>query len=292
MACGRSCGDCARGRTVPAPTSPTIPLRTPAARPRGPRARRAVRARGRDDPVSVRPSVENLPTIEGEREAPPEEDAPRERPPLLRSKRTVWAWALSLALVAALASAATSVGVGLVPVAASAGAPQVATLVEDPGAQTPSVFGQRTGDERAFADFYGVSAFVGTARSTRVRTAVRASTCSTPTRSDRTAPPASAGTSSTRMRCRDLPRHRAVHRRRRHAGRLHRTLPGRHERAVRVRRRERGRVQRRGLRMTGRWGRWLRRAQPPRGGSMGLGRPGRRSVSLPEARPADERVGE
>lgn len=110
------------------------------------------------------PSVENASTIEGEREAPAEEDAPRERPPLLRSKRTVWAWALSLALVAALASAATTVGVGLVPVAASAGAPQVATLVEDPGAQTPSVFGQRTGDERAFADFYGVSAFVGTAQ--------------------------------------------------------------------------------------------------------------------------------
>lgn len=115
-------------------------------------------------PSPSTPSVENAPTIEGEREAPPEEDAPRERPPLLRSKRTVWAWALSLALVAALASAATTVGVGLVPVAASAGAPQVATLVEDPGAQTPSVFGQRTGDERAFADFYGVSAFVGTAQ--------------------------------------------------------------------------------------------------------------------------------
>ncbi len=115
-------------------------------------------------PSPSAPSVENASTIEGEREAPAEEDAPRERPPLLRSKRTVWAWALSLALVAALASAATSVGVGLVPVAASAGAPQVATLVEDPGAQTPSVFGQRTGDERAFADFYGVSAFVGTAQ--------------------------------------------------------------------------------------------------------------------------------
>ncbi|MDU0367763.1 hypothetical protein AB0O16_08440 [Microbacterium sp. NPDC089180] len=115
-------------------------------------------------PPPSAPAVGAAAPVDGDEEPEPEEEVERERAPLLRSKRTVWAWALSLALVAALASAATTVGVGFVPVAASVGAPQVATLVEDPGAQSPTIFGQRTGDERGFADFYGVSAFVGTAQ--------------------------------------------------------------------------------------------------------------------------------
>ncbi len=93
-----------------------------------------------------------------------DDDRSRSRVPLARSRRTVWAWAASLAVVAAIASAATTVGVGFVPVSASRGAPQVATLAEDPGTPVPAIFGQRTGDERAFADFYGVTAFVGTAQ--------------------------------------------------------------------------------------------------------------------------------
>ncbi|SDO96768.1 hypothetical protein SAMN04487848_2757 [Microbacterium sp. ru370.1] len=119
-------------------------------------------------PAGVEASVGVAPvdpaSLDDDADAEAEDERARERAPLVRSKRTVWAWALSLAIVAALASAATTAGVGFVPVAASVGAPQVATLMEDPGTQIPTIFGQRTGDERAFADFYGVTAFVGTAQ--------------------------------------------------------------------------------------------------------------------------------
>nr|WP_307328264.1 hypothetical protein [Microbacterium sp. SORGH_AS_1204] len=91
-------------------------------------------------------------------------DEPRERRPLVRSKRNLWAWAISLAVVTALASAATALSLTFVPVSNSVGAPQVGTLELDPDAETPSVFGQRTGQERAYRDFYGVTAFVGYAQ--------------------------------------------------------------------------------------------------------------------------------
>lgn len=116
------------------------------------------------DLASVAAAPVDAASVDGDPDGEDEAERPRERAPLVRSKRTVWAWALSLAIVAALASAATTAGVGFVPVAASAGAPQVATLTDDPGTQIPAIFGQRTGDERAFADFYGVTAFVGTAQ--------------------------------------------------------------------------------------------------------------------------------
>ncbi len=93
-----------------------------------------------------------------------DEEDPPERRPLVRSKRGVWAWAVSLAVVTALASAATAVGLALVPVTGSADATQVDTLEPDPGADTPPVFGERTGAERAFRDYYGVTAFVGYAQ--------------------------------------------------------------------------------------------------------------------------------
>lgn len=113
-------------------------------------------------PVPVPPPGPEVPP------EPPEGDeaepAPRERQPLIRSKRAVWAWAVSLALVTALASAATTVGVSLVPVTTSVGAAQVATLAEDPAARIPSVFGERSDDNRAFADYFGVTAFVGSAQ--------------------------------------------------------------------------------------------------------------------------------
>ena len=114
--------------------------RTERAEPAAPAPEPSVSAGG-DASVGAAPvdpaSLEELPDAEDER--------PRERAPLVRSKRTVWAWALSLAIVAALASAATTVGVGFVPVAASVGAPQVATLTEDPGTQIPTVFGSPAG---------------------------------------------------------------------------------------------------------------------------------------------------
>ncbi|MFJ4038485.1 hypothetical protein ACIPVB_10405 [Microbacterium sp. NPDC090007] len=93
-----------------------------------------------------------------------EDEDPRPRRPLVRSRRALWAWALSLAAVTAVASAATALGVSFVPVTGVAGAPQVDTLVPDPDAETPAVFGQRTGAERAFQDYYGVTAFVGLVR--------------------------------------------------------------------------------------------------------------------------------
>ncbi|MDT0117396.1 hypothetical protein Q9R20_10380 [Microbacterium sp. PRF11] len=93
-----------------------------------------------------------------------DEDDPPERRPLVRSKRGVWAWAVSLAVVTALASAATALGLTFVPVTGSADASQVDTLEPDPGADTPPVFGERTGAERAFRDYYGVTAFVGYAQ--------------------------------------------------------------------------------------------------------------------------------
>lgn len=93
-----------------------------------------------------------------------DDEVPRERRPLVRSRRQVWAWAISLAVVTALASAATALSVTFLPVSNSVGAPQVGTLEEDPDADTPSIFGQRTGGERAFKDFYGVTAFVGFAQ--------------------------------------------------------------------------------------------------------------------------------
>ena len=92
-----------------------------------------------------------------------EEEIRRERPPLVRSKRRLWVWAVSLAVVAALASAATAVSVSFVPVTATAGAPQVDTLVPDPDSAVPAVFGQRTGAERGYQDYYGIAAFTGRA---------------------------------------------------------------------------------------------------------------------------------
>jgi len=101
-------------------------------------------------------------------ESVPDEDAdgeeiPRERAPLVHSKRRLWAWAISLAVVASLASAATALSVSFVPVTAAAGAPQVDTLVPDPDSAVPPVFGQRTGAERGYQDYYGVAAFTGRA---------------------------------------------------------------------------------------------------------------------------------
>lgn len=92
-----------------------------------------------------------------------DDGTPRERPPLVRSTRRFWAWAISLAVVAALASAATAVSVAFVPVTATAGAPQVDTLVPDADADIPPVFGQRTGAERGYQDYYGIAAFTGQA---------------------------------------------------------------------------------------------------------------------------------
>lgn len=102
---------------------------------------------------------------EGDGEAEVEDDeVPRERRPLVRSRRQVWAWAISLAVVTALASAATALSVTFLPVSNSEGAPQVGTLESDPEMETPAIFGERTGAERAFKDFYGVTAFVGFAQ--------------------------------------------------------------------------------------------------------------------------------
>lgn len=116
-------------------------------------------------PVAPLARTDVAPETDGEDDEDDDDDPrPGERAPLVRSRRTLWIWAASLAVVAAVASAATTAGVGFVPVSTSRGAPQVATLTEDPGTQTPAIFGQRTGDERAFADFYGVTAFVGTAQ--------------------------------------------------------------------------------------------------------------------------------
>ncbi|WP_314454618.1 hypothetical protein [uncultured Microbacterium sp.] len=93
-----------------------------------------------------------------------DDEEPRERRPLVRSRRQFWAWAISLAAVTALASAGTALTVTFVPVASSVGAPQVGTLEDDPDTETPAIFGERTGAERAFKDFYGVTAFVGFAQ--------------------------------------------------------------------------------------------------------------------------------
>lgn len=93
-----------------------------------------------------------------------DDDDLREHRPLVRSRRTLWVWAISLAAVTALASAATALTLTFVPVPTSVGAPQVGTLEPDPDAETPAVFGQRTGAERAFKDFYGVTAFAGYAQ--------------------------------------------------------------------------------------------------------------------------------
>ncbi|WP_295832724.1 hypothetical protein [uncultured Microbacterium sp.] len=89
------------------------------------------------------------------------DDGPRVRPALVGSKRRLWVWAASLAVVAALASAATAASLTLVPVSAAAGAPQVDTLVPAPDAAVPPVFGQRTGAERAYENYYGIAAFTG-----------------------------------------------------------------------------------------------------------------------------------
>lgn len=89
---------------------------------------------------------------------------PRKRRPLIGSRRTLWGWAISLAVVTALASAATALTLTFVPVSTSVGAPQVGTLEPDPDTDIPAIFGQRTGAERAFEDFYGVTAFVGFAQ--------------------------------------------------------------------------------------------------------------------------------
>ncbi len=85
-------------------------------------------------------------------------------------------------MVAALASAATAASLTVVPVTAAAGAPQVDTLVPAPDAGGPPVFGQRTGAERAYEDYYGVAAFTGRAPTDATDNRKPASTCSTPRR--------------------------------------------------------------------------------------------------------------
>lgn len=109
--------------------------------------------------ASAGPEVEDDDDDDGGADEPP-----RRRGVTVRSRRGVWAWAVSLAAVTALASAATALGVSFVPVAGAAGAVQVGTLTPDPGADIPAVFGQRTGSERAFQDYFGVTAYVALAR--------------------------------------------------------------------------------------------------------------------------------
>ncbi|PVE79421.1 hypothetical protein [Microbacterium testaceum] len=117
-------------------------------------------------PASVPPAgpvASTDPEIEDDDDVGADEPPRRRRLPV-RSRRGVWAWAVSLAAVTALASAATALGVSFVPVAGAAVAPQVGTLTPDPGADIPAVFGQRTGSERAFQDYFGVTAYVALAR--------------------------------------------------------------------------------------------------------------------------------
>jgi len=103
------------------------------------------------------------PDGDGDGDGDGHDDDPRDRPALVGSKRRLWVWAASLAVVAALASAATAASLTFVPVTAAAGAPQVDTLVPAPDAAVPPVFGQRTGAERAYENYYGVAAFTGRA---------------------------------------------------------------------------------------------------------------------------------
>ena len=104
-----------------------------------------------------------LVTPDGDGDGDGHDDDPRDRPALVGSKRRLWVWAASLAVVAALASAATAASLTFVPVTAAAGVPQVDTLVPAPDAAVPPVFGQRTGAERAYENYYGVAAFTGRA---------------------------------------------------------------------------------------------------------------------------------
>jgi hypothetical protein len=91
---------------------------------------------------------------------PPAQPQPRG----IRSRRVFWLWAASLALVAALSSALAIVSVSFLPVATSAGVPQIATLKPDPGRAIPGIFGPASSDGRAYPDFYGMSAFVAYAQ--------------------------------------------------------------------------------------------------------------------------------
>jgi len=111
-------------------------------------------------PVLPEPAPVASPSPTPDDESTPD-DEPRTRPPLIRSRRGLWLWAASLAVVVALASAATAASLSFVPVRAAAGAPQVDALVPDLEATTPPVFGQRTGSEKAFRDYYGVTAYGG-----------------------------------------------------------------------------------------------------------------------------------
>lgn len=115
-------------------------------------------------PASRVDSVASGPDDDPADEADDDGDAEQQRRPLVRSRRSLWAWAISLAAVTALASAATALSLNVVPVPSSVGAPQVGTLDPDPDAEPPAIFGQRTGADRAFRDFYGVTAFVGFAQ--------------------------------------------------------------------------------------------------------------------------------
>ncbi|MCM3502904.1 hypothetical protein M3667_13595 [Microbacterium sp. P26] len=137
----------ARAAPAPAPVDPP-PL------PPRPAVEAAAAASGTSRPLAA----------EGAEEAPSDEDeeeTPRERRPLVRSKRSFWAWAISLAAVTALASAATASGLALVPVSTATGAAQVDVLVPDPTATVPSIFGDRGLDSRGYRDYFGVTAFVG-----------------------------------------------------------------------------------------------------------------------------------
>lgn len=115
----------------------------------------------RPEPVASAVDDEDVSSADAE---DADDETPREHRPLVRSRRQLWGWAISLAVVTALASATTALTVSFVPVSSSVGAPQVGTLESDPDTETPAIFGQRTGAERAFKDFYGVTAFVGFAQ--------------------------------------------------------------------------------------------------------------------------------
>lgn len=104
------------------------------------------------------------PLVAEERE--PDLDEPTERAtrrPVVRRARTLWLWAGSLAAVAAIASAASIAATTFVPVARTAGVAQVATLQADPAADTAPVrsMGFESDDVSAYADFYGLTTYVG-----------------------------------------------------------------------------------------------------------------------------------
>lgn len=141
-----------RARTAPAPT----PVDPPPLPPR-PAVDAAAAASGTSRSLETA-STDETPSDD---DAGGNEETPRERRPLVRSKRSFWAWAISLAAVTALASAATASGVALVPVSTATGASQVDVLVPDPTATVPSIFGDRGLDSRGYHDYFGVTAFAG-----------------------------------------------------------------------------------------------------------------------------------